>query len=160
MPELAFCRHGEELPLVPLGDRTAIGRASDCDVSLPDPSLSRVHAVVERRGDGFLLLDRSGRGTRLGGRTVHEAALEDGAELTLGAWRALFRTRAAGDDGEATRAASGSTRVRRTTTAGALPPAARIRVREGQEERVESLPLDGVTVGKRGCSDLGLDDAF
>src|SRR5512137_583075 len=91
MPELAFFRHGEELLRVTLGDRTAIGRAPDCDVTLPDPALSRVQAVVERRDDGFHLVDRSGRGTRLGAAEVKEAALTDGAELALGAWRALFR---------------------------------------------------------------------
>jgi DNA-binding NtrC family response regulator/pSer/pThr/pTyr-binding forkhead associated (FHA) protein len=160
MPELAFFRHGEELLRVALGDRTAIGRATDCDVSLPDPALSRVHAVVERRGDGFLLLDRSGRGTRLGGRTVHEAALQDGAELTLGAWRALFRTASPGADDAPTRAASGSTRVRQPPPTSPLPPAARIRIRERERERVESLPLDGVTVGKRGVADVAVDDPF
>src|SRR5690349_21577586 len=63
MPELAFFRHGEELLRVALDDRTAIGRDPACDVSLPDPALSRVQAVVERRGDAFHLVDRSGKGT-------------------------------------------------------------------------------------------------
>jgi DNA-binding NtrC family response regulator len=159
MPELAFFRHGEELLRVALGDRTAIGRATECDVTLPDPALSRLHAVVERRGDAFLLLDRSGRGTRLGGRTVDEARLEDGAELTLGAWRALFRAAPPGDDDE-TRAATGSTRIRQGAPSGPVPPAARIRVRERQRERVESLTLDGVTVGKPGCAEVVIDDPF
>jgi DNA-binding NtrC family response regulator len=159
MPELAFFRHGEELLRVALGDRTAIGRAPECDVTLPDPALSRVHAVVERRGEAFLLLDRSGRGTRLGGRVVHEAPLHDGAEVSLGAWRALFRAVPSADV-DATRADVGSTRVRASEPAGPLPPAARIRVRERTEERVESLTLDGVTVGKRGSADLAIDDPF
>ncbi|MGB8930980.1 MAG: sigma 54-interacting transcriptional regulator [Anaeromyxobacteraceae bacterium] len=159
MPELAFFRHGEELLRVALGDRTAIGRAPECDVTLPDPALSRVHAVVERRGEAFLLLDRSGRGTRLGGRTVHEAPLLDGAELALGAWRALFRASSLPDT-DATRAAAGSTRIRELEPAGPLPPAARIRVRERAAERVESLTLDGVTVGKRGSAELVIDDPF
>src|SRR5512133_3601917 len=159
MPELAFFRHGEELLRVALGDRTAIGRAPECDVTLPDPALSRVHAVVERRGEAFLLLDRSGRGTRLGGRTVHEAPLHDGAELSLGAWRALFRAVPSADV-DATRADVGLTRVRASEPAGPLPPAARIRVRERTEERVESLTLDGVTVGTRGSADLAIDDPF
>ncbi len=73
MPELAFYRHGEELLRVALGDRTEIGRSPDCDVSLPDPALSRLQAVVERRGEAFHLLDRSGRGTRVAGREVPEA---------------------------------------------------------------------------------------
>src|SRR5512137_1260559 len=91
MPELAFFRHGEELLRVALGDRTTIGRSADCDVSLPDPALSRIQASVERRPDGWVLLDRSGRGTRLGGADVSEAPLTDGAELAFGTWRALFR---------------------------------------------------------------------
>jgi DNA-binding NtrC family response regulator len=159
MPELAFFRHGEELLRVALGDRTALGRATECDVTLPDPALSRVHAVVERRGEGYLLLDRSGHGTRLGGRAVHEAPLQDGAELSLGAWRALFRAEPVGD-GDATCAASGLTRVRSGAPAGPLPPAARIRVREAAGERVESLPLDGVTIGKQSGCEVTLNDPF
>ncbi len=159
MPELAFFRHGEELLRVTLGERTAIGRAPECDVVLPDPALSHVHAVIERRGDGFQLLDRSGRGTRLGGRTVHEAPLQDGSELALGAWRALFRAAQSGAD-EATRAEAGSTRLRPQQPAGPVPPAARIRVREREQERVESLTLDGVTVGKRGSAEVAIDDPF
>src|SRR6266568_3584074 len=91
MAELAFFRHGEELLRVSLGERVAIGRASECDVALPDPALSRVHAIVERRGERYHLVDRSGRGTRVGGAAVFEAPLDDGAELSLGGWRALFR---------------------------------------------------------------------
>jgi len=159
MPELSFFRHGEELLRVTLGDRTAIGRATECDVTLPDPALSRVHAVVERRGEGFHLLDRSGKGTRLGARTVAEARLEDGAELTLGAWRALFRAAPTTEAG-ATLAATGFTRVRPGSPRGPLPPAARIRVRERERERVESLTLDGLTVGKAGHAELGIDDPF
>src|SRR5512137_2609 len=91
MPELAFFRHGEELLRVAIADRLSIGRDPECDVSLPDATLSRVQALVERRGDGFHLVDRSGRGTRLGGAEVNEAVLSEGAEIALGTWRALFR---------------------------------------------------------------------
>src|SRR5512143_562867 len=95
MPELAFFRHGEELLRVALGDRTSIGRDPECDVSLPDATLSRVQALIERRADGFHLVDRSGRGTRLGPAEVAEARLSDGAEIALGGLRALFRAGAA-----------------------------------------------------------------
>ncbi|WP_152643420.1 FHA domain-containing protein, partial [Anaeromyxobacter sp. PSR-1] len=91
MPELAFFRHGEELLRVTLTDRTALGSGPECDVSLPDPGLARVQAVVERRADGWWLVDRSGAGTVMGGTPAREARLADGADLALGAWRALFR---------------------------------------------------------------------
>jgi DNA-binding NtrC family response regulator len=155
MPELAFFRHGEELLRVALADRTSVGRAPDCDVSLPDPALSRLQAEVQRRGDRFVLLDRSGRGTRLGAEVVSEAPLADGAEIALGAWRALFRVAASADDG-LTRAA-GATAVR---AAGAEPaPAARLRVRDRARERVISLDGD-VVVGTDPASDVVLDDPF
>src|SRR5512143_934356 len=111
MPELAFFRHGEELLRVALGDRTSIGRDPECDVSLPDATLSRVQALVERRGDAFHLVDRSGRGTRVGGAEVGEAALAEGTEIALGTWRALFRA-APAPAAEETSAERGATMLR------------------------------------------------
>ena len=131
MPELAFYRHGEELLRVAISDRTTIGRAADCDVTLPDPALSRVQAVIERRGDRWWLVDCSGRGTRVGPEAVEEARLEDGAELALGAWRALFRLASlgAGDDG-ATRH-GGATAVRAAGSRRPSQPIDSASAREG-----------------------------
>src|SRR5512147_2461823 len=127
MPELAFFRHGEELLRVALGEVTRIGRSPECDVSLPDPTLSRVQAVVERRGEAHHLLDRSGRGTPVNGAEVAEAVLSDGAEIALGTWRALFRA-AAQVDQDATRA-PGGTAVRADGLDGQAAPPARLRIR-------------------------------
>jgi DNA-binding NtrC family response regulator len=156
MPELAFFRHGEELLRVALADRTSVGRAPDCDVSLPDPALSRLQAEVQRRGDRFVLVDRSGHGTRLGAEVVSEAALSDGAEIALGAWRALFRATTGGDD-DPTRA-GGATAVRAAGAEPARP--ARLRVRDRAGERSFPLDRDVVVVGKDPASDVTLDDPF
>jgi len=157
MPELAFFRHGEELLRVALADRITVGRAPECDVSLPDPALSRLHVEVERRGDGFVLLDRSGRGTRVGAEVVSEATLADGTEIALGAWRALFRAESAVADA-ATRVAGG-TAVR---APGEAPRggAARLRITERGRERAVAVDADVVTVGKDAANDLVLDDPF
>jgi DNA-binding NtrC family response regulator len=157
MAELAFFRHGEELLRVALSDRTTIGRSPECDVSLPDPSLSRTQAVVERRGDGWLLLDQSGRGTRVGAADAAEAPLVDGTEIALGTWRALFRSSAA-EDGDATRG-GGATGVR---PAGPAPEAgpARLRIRERGRERVVPIESAGLTVGKDPDNGVVLDDPF
>jgi DNA-binding NtrC family response regulator len=157
MPELAFFRHGEELLRVALGDRTAIGRAPDCDVSLPDPALSRVQAVVERREDGFHLVDRSGRGTRLGGAEITEAPLSDGAEVALGAWRALFRASPPAGE-EATHA--GHTQQRPAAPPAEAAPPARIRIKENGRERCQMMPRAGLTVGKAPGNDVVLSDPF
>jgi transcriptional regulator with AAA-type ATPase domain len=157
MAELAFFRRGEELLRVALSDRTTIGRAPDCDVSLPDPALSRVQAEVQRREDGFLLVDRSGRGTRVGESEVAEARLEDGTEIAFGGWRALFRS-APSDAAEST-AARGHTGVR-PEAEPAAPGPARLRVRERGRERLVPLDPAGVTVGKDPSSAVALDDPF
>jgi len=157
MPELAFFRHGEELLRVPLGDRTAIGRAAECDVALPDPGLSRVQAVVERRGEDFHLVDRSGRGTRLGGDQVAEAPLRDGAEIALGAWRALFRAAAPTAD-DLTR--HGQTQVRSAAGADQAAPPARLRVRERGRDRTLEVPRAGLVVGKAAGCEVVLEDPF
>jgi DNA-binding NtrC family response regulator len=158
MPELAFFRHGEELLRVALGDRTAIGRDPECDVSLPDPALSRVQALIERRGDGFHLLDRSGRGTRVAGGEVPEAPLADGTEITLGTWRALFR--AAGAAAVDETRAPGGTEVRALPEAAAAPPPARLRVRARGRERTVPVTSAGVVVGKDPTCDAPVDDPF
>jgi DNA-binding NtrC family response regulator len=161
MPELAFFRRGEELLRVPLGDRTAIGRDPGCDVSLPDPAVSRVHAVIERRGDGFHLVDHSGRGTRVAGSDVPEAALADGTEISLGVWRALFRAAAAAA-GEETHAAgpSGATQVRAAGEPAAALPPVRLRVRAGGRERTVPVTSAGAVVGKEPTCDAPIDDPF
>ncbi|HEY6006644.1 MAG TPA: sigma 54-interacting transcriptional regulator [Anaeromyxobacter sp.] len=160
MPELAFFRHGEELLRVALADRTAIGRDPECDVSLPDPTLSRVQAVIERRGEAFHLVDRSGRGTHVSGAEVQEAALGDGAEIALGTWRALFRATAAGAPVEETTRARGGTEVRPAVEDPAAPPPARLRVRAGGRERTVPVTSAGVVVGKDPTCDAPVDDPF
>src|SRR5207244_2783195 len=40
------------------GERTTVGRSPDCDVFLDDVTVSRRHALVERRDGGFFLEDQ------------------------------------------------------------------------------------------------------
>jgi DNA-binding NtrC family response regulator len=157
MSELAFFRHGEELLRVPLGDRTEIGRGGTCDVVLPDPAVSRVQAIVERREDGYHLIDRSGHGTRVAGEEVASALLREGADIALGGWRAVFRSPPPETDAD-TRG-SGETAVR---TAGEQPPLRplRLRVRWNGQERIAPLSRDTLLIGKDPTCDLPLEDPF
>ena len=62
-----------------------IGRLAECDVVLGDPNVSRRHAEIRPRGDGFEIVDLgSTNGTRVNGATVREQLLGDGDQITVG----------------------------------------------------------------------------
>jgi len=70
----------------------SIGRDPSNDLVLPDAMVSRRHALVEYRGDGYTLRDcNSSNGSLVNGERVVERALEDGDIVAIGTARLLFR---------------------------------------------------------------------
>jgi pSer/pThr/pTyr-binding forkhead associated (FHA) protein len=66
-------------------DRLVIGRGGDADLAIAEPTMSRLHAAIEREGDGLTLQDLgSTNGTRVNGRRESRARLCDGDEIELG----------------------------------------------------------------------------
>ena len=78
---------GEAIPL--RNEITTIGRGLGVDVRLDDPSVSRLHAEIVRRGPYFYLADLglSRNGTRVNGRPIARRVLDDGDVLTFGSAR-------------------------------------------------------------------------
>ncbi len=72
-----------------LGERTVIGRAADCDLSVDDDSLAAHHAEILLDASGGLLLKRLDQGveTRLNGQPIEQASLASGDEIRLGTCR-------------------------------------------------------------------------
>jgi serine/threonine-protein kinase len=69
----------------PLGERAVIGRDEHAEVALADSSVSRRHASLERRGDGFHVVDQGSRnGTWVNGQRVSEQRLGDRDEVRVG----------------------------------------------------------------------------
>jgi hypothetical protein len=68
---------------------TTIGRGCAVDVRLSDPSVSRLHAEIVRRGPYAYVSDLglSRNGTRVNGRLVARRVLNDGDVLTFGSAR-------------------------------------------------------------------------
>jgi hypothetical protein len=90
LPDEPFIRiedSGKNLPLRP--EVTTIGRGHGVDVRLDDPTVSRLHAEITRRGPYVYLADLglSRNGTKVNGRPVARRVLEDGDVLTFGAAR-------------------------------------------------------------------------
>ncbi len=91
-------------------DRSTLGRASTNNIVVAlDPSVSRLHAVVERYPTGFCLRDLgSANGTFVNGeRVVGEVRLRTGDEIRLGNSRVTFYV-LGDDDLETTAVSEGS----------------------------------------------------
>jgi FHA domain len=85
-----YIRIEETGDIVPLaGAVTTVGRGSGVDIRLADPSVSRLHAEIIRRGPYAYVADLglSRNGTRVNGRLVARRVLEEGDVLSFGAAR-------------------------------------------------------------------------
>jgi hypothetical protein len=72
-------------------DRMTIGRAPQSDVFLDDITVSRDHALLERRDDGLHLTDRASlNGTYVNRQRVETVRLSDGDELQIGKYRLTY----------------------------------------------------------------------
>jgi len=157
MAELIFQRRGEEMMRVLLdGHAMVIGRGSTADIAVPHPEVSRRQALIERRGDRFVAIDLSGRGIRLGDEVVAEGPLEDGSELWLGDFRAVFRLQTSSAHAE-TRSGGEFTQDAGNTRRVNVP--VNLRIRSASGERSRALEGELVIGTDPGCG-LMLDDAF
>jgi pSer/pThr/pTyr-binding forkhead associated (FHA) protein len=67
------------------GDRRVMGRATTCDFTIADQTVSARHAELVRLDGGWLIRDLNSRnGTRVNGWLVTEQRLEPGDTVTLG----------------------------------------------------------------------------
>lgn len=83
---------GDEIKVVQIAEGlTQIGRSFQAQVLLPDPTVSRRHAVIHRSDDASILLDdHSLNGVFVGGEPVDWRPLEDGDEIEIGSFRLQF----------------------------------------------------------------------
>ena len=70
--------------LFPITGSTKVGRALDCEISIPEARLSREHAEVDLEGDHLVVRDlESSNGTYRNGNRVQHAELRHGDMLAL-----------------------------------------------------------------------------
>ena len=100
-------------------DQAVVGREPTCDLVIEHGSVSRKHAVLERRGGSWFVVDQgSANGTFLDSVKVGEGALHNGQELRFGA--AAFRVELEGAD------QAGATMLTSVPEATVLTPAAQV----------------------------------
>jgi hypothetical protein len=129
MAEIAIQTAGGTRERYPLSrDRVTIGRSRESDIFLPDQWLSRHHAAIEERPDGYWVSDlKSKNGTLLNGEPVRGwHRLRPGDVITLGEHTLTFSSEAGARGGGGARArrapassrcasSARSTRARRST---------------------------------------------
>jgi hypothetical protein len=82
-------RTGETFPLE--AERTLIGRSPDCEIFLDDVTVSRKHAVLERRDKTFVIEDLGSlNGTFVNRSRIESGELTDNDELQIGKYRLTF----------------------------------------------------------------------
>src|SRR5204862_8064923 len=82
-------------------DKILVGRDPGCDIVVSDGSVSRKHALVERRTAGWFVVDQgSANGTFLDSQRVAESELHNGQELRFGA--VAYKVELESDDSAAT----------------------------------------------------------
>ncbi|MBN1208848.1 MAG: sigma 54-interacting transcriptional regulator [Myxococcaceae bacterium] len=160
MPELVFFRRGEEVLRVGVDkERVVLGRGERCDVVIPDPDVSRQHVALVYDGTRCTLEDLSGKGTLVAGKAMKHGELSDGADITLGQWRAVFRERGGSE-------AEGPTGVGRRTDVQAKDPQdeegqpAQVRVKQGATELLHEITTESFTIGKDPSNALVVQDRF
>ena len=71
--------------MFPLGQELTVGRAAGCQVTLDDTYVSQLHARVFARDGQYLVEDLgSTNGTFVGEERIHDFALENQSEFTIG----------------------------------------------------------------------------
>ena len=90
-------RVGESFPLpggAPEGSRLTIGRRPESDVFLDDVTVSRDHALLVHRADGWHLDDLGSlNGTYINRERIESRKLADGDELQVGKYKLTFLQR-------------------------------------------------------------------
>jgi len=70
----------------PVGDQLRLGREADNDLTLPDKKASRYHAILQRLGAVYQIIDlKSGSGTYVNGKRIAQPTpLEEGDIVLIG----------------------------------------------------------------------------
>ena len=94
MPYVIFTANGEEYDRRELTRPVVLGRAPDCDISIPDITLSRRHCRLEpsENGRSWQLVDlHSKNGTHFRGQKVETHVFRENDELRVGRTRLTFK---------------------------------------------------------------------
>lgn len=135
--------------------KTSIGRSGECDLVLAGETVSRVHAVLRRAVNGFLIEDQSRNGTWVNGIRIRERMLRDGDQVRIGPHYLQVELDAARSTNLYPHRDTGSDQTGHADLA--CPGSPQIFVRGLEEGVTMSLTGDEVTIGRRPGNDILLE---
>lgn len=161
MAELVFFRRGDEVLRISLErKKTVLGRGERCDVVIPDPEVSRQQAAVYLENNQvWHLEDLSGKGTPVAGNVVTKTALQDGTDIALGQWRAIYRESSSTGVAGATEVGLRTQLQIKDPTAEKFQPV-QVRIKQGPREDTLKFIGDSLTFGKEPGNDFVINDKF
>ncbi|KFE63295.1 sigma-54-dependent Fis family transcriptional regulator [Hyalangium minutum] len=161
MPELVFFRRGEEVLRFAIDrQRVVLGRGERSDVVIPDPDVSRQHVALIYNGKTCQFEDLSGNGTLVAGKSMKQGELQDGADIALGRWRAMYRERGTGETAGPTGVGL-STDISPVNTEARDSQPAQLRVKQGDTEFLHDLTDNtSFTLGKDPSNTIVVQDRF
>jgi len=69
-----------------------IGRSRKNHIVLPHPEVSRIQAVIRKKGKDYVVVDQSGRGIDVNSKNAKETELKHGDLLSIGVYRLIFES--------------------------------------------------------------------
>ena len=92
VPKLLIKLMHQQNQLCPLvSDVVRIGRSEECEVILPNASVSRIHATITKENGEFIIRDNnSSNGFRINNQATKEHVLSSGDEIHLGVFSLIF----------------------------------------------------------------------
>ncbi len=93
MPNLVITKEGQSVGEYLIEDEnTIVGRAQECDITIPDESVSRRHLrIICILGDCFLEDLNSANGTLVNNRLTKKCPLEDGDTISIGQHEIVYK---------------------------------------------------------------------
>ena len=141
------------LPDIP----TVVGRSAEAHVQITDPWISSMHAMFERRGEEYWVVDLDSRnGTFLGEERIAEGHIGDGTVVRFGRTEVRVDLRKATTAPDASEGARPRDAIRNTARSDATLPALKAIPREREEDPYALAPRPA-TVLRMAIDAAGID---
>jgi DNA-binding NtrC family response regulator/pSer/pThr/pTyr-binding forkhead associated (FHA) protein len=166
MAMLFFCKDNKPCFRVPLQPKaTKIGRSDQCDIVLPDATISREHATIYSSEGQYLIKKHGTASLKLNGNEVEKHVLQENDTIRMGPWEVSFTAKTSPslpqEVTQVTQVPESNTIAVANSSKGLLIQNLQLRIyRPGK--KTEELPWqkDSLMIGADKRNDVVLEDSY